>query len=335
MSPFTSLPKGPAYALGAFAVLATHDAIIKILGAVYAPFQIIFFSVVFGFPLATLMLMRDPTSGHLRPIHPWWVALRTAAGVMTGAAAFYAFSTIPLAQAYALLFAAPLLVTVLSIPILGESVGRHRWAAVVIGAAGVLIVLRPFGGTHLETGHAAALLAAFGGAVGSVIVRKIGKEERGVVLMLYPMVANFAVMACILPFVYVPMPLTDLALVGVIAVLAFVGGLMIIAAYRSGDATVVAPMQYSQIIWAAIFGTLFFNEIPDALTWIGAAVIILSGLYVVVRESRLGVSRTTPVLATRTVSETGTMPRISAILRERATRVPPGYEALAKQPRKQ
>ncbi len=318
---------GAALALTGFAIFALHDVAVKVLGASYSPVQIIFFGVLFSFPLATLMLIRDPTSGHLRPIHPWWSALRTAAAVVTGLCAFYAFSALPLAQVYALIFAAPLLITMLSIPVLGEKVGPHRWAAVALGLAGVLVVLRP-GLTTLTPGHLAALGAALGSAVTSVIVRKVGREERSAVLMLYPMMANFAVMACLLPAVYRPMPLSHLGLVAVIALGGFTAGLFMIAAYRRGDAAIVAPMQYSQIVWAAGFGALFFDEVPTVWTGIGAAIIICSGMYIVLRESIGGISANTPVLETRSRQETGTMPRISAMLRHRASRVPPGHAVL-------
>ena len=130
-------------ALEAFAIFATHDMIVKTLGGSYAPFQIVFFSVLFGFPMVTLLLIRDAAPGHLRPEHPWCTLARTVAAVATGVSAFYAFATLPLAQVYAIVFAAPLIITVLSIPILGERVRLRRWAAVIIGLAGVLVVLRP------------------------------------------------------------------------------------------------------------------------------------------------------------------------------------------------
>ena len=305
---------GAFFALFAFGLFATHDVVVKTLGAYYAPFQIIFFSVLFSFPLATLMLMRDATSGHLRPVHPWWTGLRTGAAVLTGFSAFYAFSVLPLAQVYAILFATPLLITVMAIPVLGERVGLHRWAAVCVGLVGVLVVLRP-GAEPISLGHVAALVAACGSAFASVIVRKIGKDERSAVLMLYPMVANFAVMAAILPAVYRPMPLLHLGLIGVISALGFTAGLCMIAAYRRSDATVVAPMQFSQILWAAGYGMVFFNETGDALTWVGAGIVIVSGLYVVLRESVLGASRNTPVLNTRSRYESATTPRVSLFAR--------------------
>ncbi|MBT8413047.1 MAG: DMT family transporter [Boseongicola sp.] len=319
--------KGVAFALTGFAVFSTHDVVIKVLGGSYAPFQILFFSALLGFPLATLMLITDKTPGTLRPVHPWWVMARTAAALVTGVSAFYAFSVLPLAQVYAFIFAAPMFITILSIPMLGEKVGVHRWAAVAMGLVGVLIVLRP-GAEPLTLGHAAGITAAAGSAFASVIARKIGAEERSAVMMLYPMMANVAFMGMILPFVYVPMPIEHLGLLAIVAVFGFTGALCTILAYRSGDAAIVAPMQYSQIIWAAIFGALFFNEYPDRFTWIGAGIIVLAGVYVVVRESMGGKSDNTPVLRTRSRAETGTTPRISAMLRARSDRVLPGYEAL-------
>ena len=302
--------------LAAYGIFATHDAIIKDLGERYAPFQILFFSVLLSFPLTTLYLMRDPVEGNLLPRHPWWMAARTAAVATTGVCAFYAFSVLPLAQAYAIIFASPMLITVLSIPVLGETVRLRRWLAVGAGLVGVIVVLRP-GAVELGLGHAAALAAACGGAFAAVVVRRIGREERPVVMLLYPMVANFTLMACLMPVVYEPMPLGDLGAVAAVAGLAFAAMLLIIAAYRTGDPSVVAPMQYSQIVWATAYGAAFFGETPDAFTVIGAAVVIASGLYILFREGRGGTSQTTPVLATRGRFETGTTPRVGAMMRHR------------------
>ncbi|NQZ72263.1 MAG: DMT family transporter [Dinoroseobacter sp.] len=296
-------------ALLAFGLFSIHDVIVKILGANYAPFQIVFFSVLFGFPLATLMLMRDATDGNLRPKHPMWTALRTASAVMTGVSAFYAFTNLPLAQVYAIVFATPLFITILSIPILGETVRFRRWAAVVAGMIGVIIVLRP-GQTDLTLAHLAALSCAVFGALASVIVRKIGREERSIVLMLYPMMANFVLMLALLPFVYVPVPLTHMAGFATMALLAFAAMLCLISAYRKAEAALIAPMQYSQIIWAVAFGFLLFDEVPDRETGIGVAVIIMSGLYIVFRESRGTGSVNQPVLRTRSRAATPSTPRI-------------------------
>lgn len=300
--------RGPLMALLAFAVFATHDVFVKYLGATYSPFQIVFFSVLLGFPLVTLLLMRDATDGNLRPRHPWWTALRTGSVVVTAVSAFYAFSVLPLATTYAILFAAPLIITLLSIPVLGERVGLRRGIAVVVGLAGVLIVLRP-GATDLGLGHLAALAAAVFGALSSIIVRKIGRDERSVVLLLYPMMANAVIMGAAMPFVYEPMPLKDFGAAFVIAALAMIGTLCVIAAYKLGEAVRVAPMQYSQILWATVFGYLLFDEVPDLPTFVGASIIIASGIYIVLREGRPNVSENRPVLTTKSRPDTGTAPR--------------------------
>ncbi len=306
--------RGALISLVAFGIYATHDVIIKILGGIYSPIQIVFFSVLLSFPLATVMLMRDATPGTLLPKHPWWLALRTLAAVMTGVSAFYAFSVLPLAQVYAILFATPLMITMLAIPVLGEKVRLRRWIAVIVGLIGVLVVLRP-GSTELALGHAAALTAAVGGSIASIVVRKIGAVERPVVMLLYPMVTNFVVMASLLPLVYVPMPIEHLGMLGIVSLFAWTASRMIITAYQSGEAAIIAPMQYSQIVWASAYGFFFFDETIDSATAIGASIIIASGVYIVLRESRSDASNTTPVLRTRSRSETGTTPRVSLFIR--------------------
>lgn len=305
--------RGAMLALAAFGLFSIHDVVVKYLGADFTPFQIVFFSVLFAFPMATLMMMRDKNDGHLRPHHPWWVALRTLASVMVGLSAFHAFTVLPLAQVYAIVFATPLIITILSIPILGETVRIRRWAAVIVGLIGVVIVMRP-GQTQLGLGHLAALSCAVFGALASVIVRKIGRDERSIVLMLYPMMANFALMIVILPFVYVPVELHQMGGFALMSALAFAASLLLIMAYKLGEAAVIAPMQYSQIIWAIGFGLLFFDERPDLMTFIGVAVIIASGLYIVVRESRGTSSENKPVLRTRSRAGVPGTPRVSSQL---------------------
>ena len=113
----TNTRGGALWALAGFAFFASHDAVIKALGETYPTFQIAFFSVLFGFPLVMLMLVGDRTRDTLIPHHPGWVAARTLLGVLTGFCAFYAFTALPLTEVYAIIFAQPLLITALSVPI--------------------------------------------------------------------------------------------------------------------------------------------------------------------------------------------------------------------------
>lgn len=317
----TSNTRAVLLALLGFATFATHDVIVKVLGGSYSPFQIVFFSVLFGFPIATVMLLRDGTMGNLIPRYPLWTGARTLAAVGTGVCAFYAFSVLPLAQTYAIIFASPLLITVLAIPVLGEKVGLRRWLAVLVGLIGVLVVLRP-GTTTLTLGHLAALGCAVCGALASVIVRKIGREERSIVLIIYPLVANFVLMAAVLPFVYQPMPIEHLGMSFCVALLATVAMLCIIEAYRLGEAVVVAPMQYSQILWATGFGMVLFGERPDLNTALGAGVIIASGVYIVLREGGGANASSQPVLRTRSRVGTPSTTRVSAFFRARGEEPP-------------
>lgn len=306
--------RGAFLALLAMGLYATHDVVIKILGASYPSLQILFFSSLMSFPLVSMVLMRDPTSGTLRPTHPGWVALRTICGVIAGMGGFYAFSTLPLAQVYAILFASPLLVTILSIPLLGERVGPHRWAAVVMGLIGVLVVLRP-GAQPLSLGHLAALIAAFGSSTAAVIVRRLGRAERPMVLIMWPMLGNFVLTGASLGLDYRPMELQDMALTGVIAALGLTAGFLLILAYRASEAALVAPMQYSQILWATVYGWVLFDELLDVPTVIGAGIIIASGIYIVWRERSGGNSVNRPATSARLRNETVTAPKTTLLQR--------------------
>jgi S-adenosylmethionine uptake transporter len=302
---------GALLSLAAFAIYASNDVIVKFLGASYSPFQTIFFSVLFSFPLVLLILITDRNDGNLLPRHPVPTIIRSALTVAGALCGFYAFSVLPLAQAYPIVFAMPILITLFAIPLLGEKVGLHRGIAVAVGLIGVIIVVRP-GSASLGLGHLAAISAATLGAANSVLVRKYGNAERTVVLMLYPMMANLIVAGMALPFVYIPMPVTHLGLLAAMAVLGLVAGMLAIAAYRRAPAIIVAPMQYSQIVWATIFGSLIFNESHDRVTVIGTSIVILSGIYIVLREGTPSVSKNRPVLETRSRYDLGLMPRLSA-----------------------
>lgn len=305
--------KGALLALLAMGIYSTHDVIIKLLGETYPALQILFFSALLSFPPLAVLLLRDPTHGTLRPRNKFWVGLRSGCIVASGVGGFYAFSTLPMAQVYSILFAAPLLVTVLAVPLLGERVGLHRWLAVVAGLCGVLIVLRP-GVTPLGLGHLAALMGATATAISAIAVRKLGRSERTVILLLWPMIGNFLLTGASLGFAYRPMGLGDLALTGGIAILGLAAGFLLILAYQAGEAANVAPMQYSQMLWAVGYGWFLFGERPDTPTVLGASLIMASGLYILMRE-RLGASRLQPVTRARIGNEDVTSPRWSLLQR--------------------
>lgn len=276
---------GALLGLAAFGLFGSVDMSIKFLGAGYSPFQIIFFVTLMTCPVALIHAMADGTAQNLRPRRPGLTVLRCVGVVINGILGTYAFSVLPLAQCYAIFFTMPIFIAVLAVPVLGERIDLVRGAAVIAGLIGVIVALDP-GAAPLQWGHLAVLGAAMVGAANYLIIRMTGGVERAVVLQIYPLLAQLFVAALVLPFVYVPMPAADMGLTALMGLAGFLGYLLIIAAYRRAPAIVVAPMQYSQIIWAAIFGALLFDEAMSAQTILGVAVIILAGIVIVARQDK-------------------------------------------------
>lgn len=276
--------RGALYAFAAFGLYSLNDITIKFLGGSYSPIQILFFSGMAGFPLVVLQMMADKDGHSLRPVLPRWTGLRMAIVVVNGLLVSYAFANLPLSQAYAIFFLMPLFICILAAVFLGEAIDLPRGLAVLVGLAGVGIVLRP-GQMPLTLAHLSALCGAALGAFYYVILRKTGGVEKMAVIMLYPMLAQVIVVAALLPLVYQPMPIAHIGRTGLMALEGFLGSLLIVAAYRHAAAVVVAPMQYGQIIWATLFGVLFFGEPMDAATILGIGVIIGSGLFIMLRSN--------------------------------------------------
>lgn len=277
--------QGALIGLAAMALFACSDMTIKFLGGGYNPFQIIFFAGLMTFPLIAGLIIADPTPANLRPRRPKLMALRCVIVLFNGILGTFAFATLPLAQCYAIVFTMPIFITLLSVPVLGERIDLVRGLAVLAGLVGVVIALDPGSGA-LQWGHAAALGSAVFGAGNYVIIRKTGATERTVVMILFPLILQMIVAAIVLPLVYQPMPMADVACTALMATTSFIGYLLIIAAYRRAPGIVVAPMQYSQIIWAAIFGAVLFGEHLSSGTIVGTAVIIVAGIVIVARQDR-------------------------------------------------
>ncbi len=292
---------GVGLALTGFAVFSLHDALVKSVGTV-PTFQVAFFAVLFSFVPFSLYLALAKPERSFRPRLPGLVALRclfNTTGLLCG---FYAFAHLPLAQVYALLFSAPILITLLAIPLLGERVRAFRWFAIALGMTGVLVVLRP-DATALSAGHLAAVGAAVSIALGSVVTRRIGGREHGVTLVLYPLLANVVVTGVGTAFVYEPLTFDAFWRLAAVGLLSVLGQSFVLEAYRRSEAQFVAPMQYSQMLWALFYGAFVFDESVDSTVLGGSAIIVLAGLLFVWRE--LAASTRRPVLSTRNLRVAG------------------------------
>lgn len=274
---------GALLGLGAFGLYSAYDISVKFLGAGYSAFQIIFFAGLMALPFTLAYALADKDQGSLRAVRPRLMAIRVVIVVLNGIIGPYAFANLPLAQCYAIFFTMPIFIALFAVPVLGERIDLLRGLAVILGLVGVFVALDP-GQAPLQIAHLAAALAVLTGAMNYVLLRKTGGVERTMVLMLYPMLAQLFVLSLMLPFVYRPMPLSDLAVTAFMGAVLVAGSVMVIGAYRHARAIIVAPMQYSQIIWATIFGALLFGERLTAATGFGTALIILSGILIVARR---------------------------------------------------
>jgi drug/metabolite transporter (DMT)-like permease len=199
-------------------------------------------------------------------------------------------------QVYVLLFTTPVLISLLAIPFLGEKIHASRGISILMGFIGVIVVLRP-SPENLEIGHLFGFAAALCNSSASIISRKIGNVENAAILILSPLLLSIFLSGGTLYFVYTPMPLGDLSLMFLLGVFALLGQLFILTGYRCAPAAVVAPMQYSQILWAILFGWLFFDESVDQVAVIGLVITVFSGVMIVWRETIASVRQ--PVLHSR------------------------------------
>jgi len=266
-------------------LLGSMYAVIKLAEARGAGLPDILFFRQFG---ATLLMVGivvvGPGLGSVRTQRIGAHAGRTVAGLTTMAISFGAMILLPLAESTTLQFTVPIFATILGAVLLGEPTGWRRWMAVLAGFAGVLIVVRPGGGHFPLLGTAAGLTAALGTAIVSILLRQIGRTEAA-------MTTVFWFSGLSVPVLAVPFALhlrqhdaVTWAMLGGIGVLGGLGQLALTGALKLGPVSVVVPMDYSSLLWATLFGWLLFAQLPAPATWVGAPVIIGSGLYIVWRE---------------------------------------------------
>lgn len=190
---------------------------------------------------------------------------------------------LPIAEASATGFVAPLFVTALSIVFLGEKVGMRRWIATALGLIGVLIILRP-GTSAFHPAAVFPLISAACWAGTLILTRMMSGREAVVTTMAYSSLTGLAILTALVPFVWVTPSWTAIALGIFIGVASTAGQWIVVLAYRYGDASVLAPFSYTQLLWVSILGYFIFGEVPDVFTITGAAFIVASGLYIAHRE---------------------------------------------------
>ena len=197
-----------------------------------------------------------------------------------------AIGRVPLATASAIGFTSPLLVTAMSVPLLGEQVGPRRWSAVLVGFAGALLIIRP--GSGLANPAVLLLLVSSASyALYQIATRWVAFYDGAATGIVFAALLGSLAMSLVLPFIFVPpRSLFDLALFVSLGLIGGAGHYLITRAFQSGPAAILAPLGYVELLGTSILGHLIFGNFPDRLTWAGAAIIIASGLYIALREHR-------------------------------------------------
>lgn len=255
--------------------------------------MVVLFRSVFALPVMIPILLAHGGLRALATQQPGWHALRVGFGLVGMAGAFHGYATLPLATVTALGFTMPLFLTLLSIPLLGERVGIRRMAAVMVGFAGVLLILRPGldgPGTWFDYGF--VLVAALAWALAMITIRRMGeKGEPGAAIVLWFAIGASSVAAGFALPVWVWPSATQWALLVAAGLTAGIAQLFMTEAYRRGDTTVIAPFEYSAIIWTGILGYLIWAEAPDIFDALGIGILVACGLYIWHREVTLGLKR--------------------------------------------
>lgn len=259
-------------------------ACVKQLGAGYSPLQVLLMRYGLGLLLTLPFLLRQGPA-LWRTERPFGHVIRAIYGLVATFAAFYAVTRMPIATATAISFAMPLFLTMLSMPLLGERVGWRRATAAIVGFGGVLIIVRP--GADLNWIALVALGGAFFYALAVVAIRQLSQLEPAPRIFFLYTLANIVVAGAAMPWVWVSPSVQDWLIFLAIGALGVVSQFAFLIGYRHAPATVLAPFDYTQILFALAVGLLIWGEVPAAASFLGGAIIIGSGIYIWWRERRL------------------------------------------------
>ncbi len=288
----TSPPPGPTdnarigilYVLTSTFFFNVLNASAKWLAADYSVIEICFFRNVFAFLPCLAIVLLGPGFGSLRTGRLGLHLFRGTAGLGSMLLVFTSFSLLPIADAVAISFATPLFLTALSVPLLGESVGVHRWSAVIVGFLGILAMAHPSGaGAHL--GFITAISSTGLNALILVTVRRLGRTEAAVTIIFYQALFGTIGSILLLPFGWKTPNLFDFAVFAGMGLFGVTGHFCLTQAFRYAAASLVAPFNYTGLLWATLFGYVVWHQLPGPSTALGGLIVIGSGAYIFYRET--------------------------------------------------
>jgi len=256
----------------------------KQLASSYPTLQVTFLRGAASLPFVLVWVLA--TAGPRSLVPKRWALhlLRGALGMAMIGCFVYALRSLPLSTAYTIYFVAPLLIAALSVPLLGEHVGPRRWIAIGIGLIGVLVVLRPGVGGFISVPGLMVLLAATAYAVAAITVSMLTRTDTPQSMVVWFLVI-MAVGAGLLAIPdWQPLQLGHAALIAGMGLAGAGGQVALTRAFQLGEASLIAPLEYTGLVWVIGWDLLFWGALPDRFTWLGAAIIVASGLYLLHRE---------------------------------------------------
>lgn len=285
--PLTGNLRAIAAMLAACVMFSCMDALLKVLAGSYPPFQVTALRGLSAMPLVALYLLWRGEVGVVfgRGLRWGLHLLRGVIIVLMLALFTYGLKTLGLAEAYTLSFIAPMVITMLSVPMLKEVVPARHWVAIGVGLCGVVVALRPDGSAFLSVGALAVLVAAVCYALSNVIGRIISRSEPSATLLFWTTGSMALGGSLISAAQWVPVQPDHAPVLVGLAVTGSLGQLAIIEAFRHGQASAVAPFEYSALAWAVLLDWFVWHTVPDAYTLAGGAIIIASGVYLIRREA--------------------------------------------------
>jgi drug/metabolite transporter (DMT)-like permease len=250
--------------------------------------EMVFYRFAFGLPPLLLWMAATRNLGGWRTRRPLAHLTRAVLGLTSLSLAFSALGYLPLAEATTIGFVAPLFSVILSALVLSEAVGRHRWSAVAIGFGGVVVVMQPAGSVLPPVGLALALLAALSVAAVTITIRQISRTEPTPTIVFWFSTFGAAATALLLPVYGQYHDAHGWLILAGVGTLGGIAQIFLTSSLRFAPVAAVVPFDYSQLLWAVLLGWWLWDTHPAATSWIGAAIIVGSGLYTVYREHRLG-----------------------------------------------
>lgn len=295
MQPARSNVAAAAWMLAAVAIFSCMDTAMKLLSAHYPTLQVTTLRGAASLPFVLGWVLASAGPRSILPRRWGLHLLRGVLGVVMIGCFVFALRTLPLSTAYTIYFVSPLLVAALSVPLLGEHVGPRRWTAIAIGLVGVVVVLRPGTDGIISFPGLMVLLAATAYAIAAVTVSLLTRTDtpQSMVVWFLAIMAIGAGLAAIPG--WVPLQRGDALLIVGMGLAGALGQIALTAAFMRGDASLVAPLEYTGLVWVIGWDWVFWRTLPDGFTWAGAVIIMGSGLYLLRRERTVGAHRAPPL----------------------------------------